>query len=162
MHVLVFCFLSFQVCLFTQKIEARRCHDRIRGENFIWLGKRLHRKQTVKSDGNNLDQPKFSLYMWRLQSSFIVWCGGGWLVTSLSELFLLFLIQTGYKLKSTSTTAAANPVESRLDTIQWIHTVLRQFEYITISSKNWLTTVNILASLGKHLHPPHNIAIVYS
>ena len=90
MQVLVFRFLSFQVCLFTQKIEAGRCHDRIRGENFIWLGKRLHRKQTVKSDGNNLDQPKFSLYMWRLQSHFIIWCGGG----SLSELFYFYF---GYK-----------------------------------------------------------------
>ena len=161
MHVLVFCFLSFQVCLFTQKIEARRCHDRIRGENFIWLGKRLHRKQTVKSDGNNLDQPKFSLYMWRLQSSFIVWCGGGWLVTSLSELFLLFLIQTGYKLKSTSTTAAANPVESRLDTIQWIHTILRQFEFFTISSKiDWQKWTYWPARLNICTHP--NIGDVYS
>ena len=77
---------------------------------------------------------------------FIIWDSGG----SLSELFLLFLIQTGYLWKSTSTTAAANPVESRLDTIQWIHTILRQFEYFTISSKiywqkftYWPARVNI-------------------
>ena len=157
MHVLVFCFLSFQVCLFTQKIEARRCHDRIRGENFIWLGKRLHRKQTVKSDGNNLDQPKFSLYMWRLQSYFIIWCGGG----SLSELFILFLIQTGYLWNSMSTTAAANPVESRLDTIQWIHTILRQFEFFTISSKiDWQKLTYWPARLNICTHP--NIGNVYS
>ena len=154
MHVLVIRFLSFLVCLFIQKIEAGRCHDRIRGENFIWLGKRLHRKQTVKSDGNNLDQPKFSWYIWRLQSynsSFEVVVG-----RCLNCFIFLFLIQTGYWWNSTTTTAAANPVESRLDTIQWRHTnfvtILVFYHFI----KNWLIKVNILASQVKHLHLPQH------